>query len=152
MTSESYLFSAEFCSICFLVSALFHLAWCSHGPSVSSYRAEFTSFSRPDKIPLSVCLSLLSVSPSTFYLSIHPSNLLSMYLSLLSYHQSTTSIIVYLSVYLSLLLSPLSVCLSAHPSFYLSLLPSFSLSFSHLLYPFIHPQTRGLFPHLGHFE
>ena len=150
--SERYLLFAVFCNICFLVSALFHLAWCSQGPSVSSHTAEFTSFSRPDKIPLSVCLSLLSVSPSIFYLSI----LLIYYLCiclcyLISYLLSLLSSI-YLATYLCYYLYYLSICLSAHPSFYLSLLPSFSLSFSHLLYPFIHPQTCRLFMHLGHFE
>ena len=152
-------------------------------------------FSRPDTFPSSMCLSLLSVSPSIFYLSIYPSNLLSLYLSQLSYLSSAMSaaaaaaaaaavslqscptlcdpidgsprgspvpgilqaralewaaISFYVSISLSLLLSPLSICLSAHPLFYLSLLPSFLLSFSHLLCPFIHPQTRRLFPHLGH--
>lgn len=129
-------------NICFLVSALFHLAWCSQGPSVSSHTAEFTSFSRPDKIPLSVCLSLLSVSPSIFYLSI----LLIYYLCiclcyLISYLLSLLSSI-YLATYLCYYLHYLSICLSVylpiHPSIYLSFHPSLSLSHICFIHSSIH--------------
>ena len=131
-----------FCSICFLVSALFHLAWCPQGPSTSSYTAEFTSFSRPDTIPLSVCLSLLSVSPSIFYLSTLLIYYLCICLCYLISHLLSLLLSIYLGTYLCYYLHYLSICLSVylpiHPSIYLSFYPSLSLSHICFIHSSIH--------------